>query len=248
MQPAVRLTPAAYLDHLRADAATIGRPAAALSAPVPGCPGWDVASLVGHTGTIHRWVTAMVGSGATERLSRRELPDPPAREELTGWFREGAATLAATLEAAGTSRPVWNWSPTEPRTSSFWFRRMAQETAVHRWDAESAAGVPAPIPAELAVDGIDEMFEVHLPLLARGDGVDLGGSLHLHAIDAEGEWTLLPGGPVPSVERGHAKGDAAVRGSASALLLALWGRDTTGDLELFGDPAVLSRWREQVRF
>ena len=35
---------------------------------------------------------------------------------------------------------------------------MAQETAVHRWDAENAVGRPAPIATPLAVDGCDELL------------------------------------------------------------------------------------------
>ncbi len=224
----------------------MGRPPGDLGAAVAGCPGWDVAELIRHTGLIHRWVTTMVSQHAEERLSRRELPEPPERGTLVEWFRQGAGELCDTLEGAGTDSPVWNWTPHEPRTTAFWYRRMAQETAVHRWDAEAAAGSPPPIDPELAVDGIAEMFEVHLPLLAGRGGVDLGGSLHVHATDADGEWTLRPDGQVPSVETGHAKGDAAVRGPASALLLALWGRGTVDQLEVCGEAAIFTRWRDQV--
>ena len=96
---------------------------------------------------------------------------------------------------------------------------------MHRWDAEHAAGTPAPIDAELAVDGIDELLTVMVPIALGGkDGIDIGGSLHVHCTDGEGEWTLHTDDGVYRVERGHAKGDAAVRGPASQLLLALWGR------------------------
>ena len=39
----------------------------------------------------------------------------------------------------------------------------------------------------------------------------------------------------------HAKGDVAVRGSALALLLYLWGRNPQG-LEIFGEPDLAQAW------
>ena len=131
------------------------------------------------------------------------------------------------------------------QTVGFWRRRMAQETAVHRVDAESAHGDPRPVPAALAADGVTELLEVFLA--PHSDGAPVGGrgeSLHLHATDTEGEWQLrlLPAGV--EVGRGHAQGDAAAAGGASDLLLFLWGRATTDPLEVSGDPALLSRVRE----
>src|SRR5262249_9741619 len=76
----------------------------------------------------------------------------------------------------------------KPAPARFWHRRAAQETAVHRFDAQFAAGDAKPIDADLALDGIDE----HLGFVAFGLAVKpvegLSGSLHLHASDVEGEW------------------------------------------------------------
>jgi uncharacterized protein (TIGR03083 family) len=139
---------------------------------------------------------------------------------------------------------VWNFSGTA-LTAAFWTRRQALETAVHRWDGEAAVGPPAAIEPALAVEGIDEIFAVFAPLRRAGaEPLELGGSVHLHATDAEGEWTIsAPDGEL-TVERGHAKGDVAVRGPASALYLMLWRRIPPSDAELtrFGDEALLDRW------
>ena len=43
------------------------------------------------------------------------------------------------------------------------------------------------------------------------------------------------------ITREHAKGDVAVRGGASDLLLFLWHRIPADRLEVFGDPALLDR-------
>jgi predicted lipid carrier protein YhbT len=50
------------------------------------------------------------------------------------------------------------------------------------------------------------------------------------------------------VERAHAKGDMAVRGTASDLLCWLSRRGDADRLEVFGSESALSDFREQVRF
>ena len=114
-----------------AEAARLG-----LDAAGPSCPGWSVADLVEHTGRVHRSETRRVRDLESERHSAADIA-LPTRSELVGWFEAGAEALARVLEAAEPDAPVWNWSVT-PNLASFWWRRMAQETAVHRWDGQTA--------------------------------------------------------------------------------------------------------------
>ncbi|MGH9231596.1 MAG: maleylpyruvate isomerase family mycothiol-dependent enzyme, partial [Acidimicrobiales bacterium] len=80
-----------------------------------------------------------------------------------------------------------------------------------------------------------------------------GKTLHLHATDVggaeagEGEWlvTLDPAGM--TVEHRHARGDVAVRGTASDLLLLLWNRVGADRCEVFGDADLLEWWRATVK-
>ena len=102
-------------------------------------------------------------------------------------------------------------------------RRIAHETAVHAWDAGDAVGSREPLDPALAVDGIDEFFEIFSPL-TPGPPVEPVTTVHLHATDAEGEWLVSVGGGQFEIEHGHAKGDVAVRATASDLLLLLWNR------------------------
>jgi uncharacterized protein (TIGR03083 family) len=127
---------------------------------------------------------------------------------------------------------------------AFWLRRMAQETTMHRIDAEQATGVAGPVDAALAVDGIDELFDLFLPRRHAGKATGDGETAHVHATDAEGEWLLRLTGDGIAVERGHAKGDVAVRGPAGDLLLWLWGRRPVDGLEVFGDAGLADRFRE----
>ncbi len=50
------------------------------------------------------------------------------------------------------------------------------------------------------------------------------------------------GGRPLSVTHEHGKGDCAVRGSASDLLLYLWTRKPAADLEVFGDAELAAAW------
>ena len=211
---------------------------AGLDAAVPCCPGWTVADLLWHTGEVHLFWRTCVAEGWEEPSAYVE-PDRPLGDMLVPWYRDGVQRTVEVLTTTDADAPLWTWTPTG-RTAAWVVRRMAQETAVHRWDAEAAAGEPSSIDAELAVDGVDEFFEFFTGSAVEGAAA-VGGTVHLHATDADGEWLVDAG---MQVRREHAKGDAAVRGTASDLLLLLWrrvGLDDDGRFEVFGDADVARR-------
>jgi uncharacterized protein (TIGR03083 family) len=243
---------ASYLDSLRGDAddlltAASGR----LDADVPTCPGWTLERLVGHLGRVYRRTASWVaGEGS------RELPRPPEGAVVVDWARAGLDELLAALDRGGEPEPdatVATWAGDQP--AIFWPRRMAVETAVHRWDAESAVGDGRPVGTDLALDGVDELFAVIVPWRGARELADkaAGRTMHLHATeigdDAEGqgEWLVTIGTEGLTVEHVHAKGDVAVRGTASDLLLLLYNRVPSDRCEVFGDAALLERWRSTVR-
>ncbi len=228
-----------YLEFVRSDTSALVDTARRCppDTPVPSCPGWTVARLCRHVGTVHRWATAAVVTGAEPDPSTLERPGPG---DEVAYLEAGAVRLIDALRAADPGAPGWHWAA-GPQVRGFWWRRMAHETAVHRWDAQSACGAPEPIAADLASDGIDELLGTLVP--TRLSAYD-GGSLHLHCTDVHGEWTIRSEAGAYVLERGHAKGDCALRGPASTLLLALWRRVPVSDpaLELFGDVGVLDAW------
>lgn len=210
---------------------------AAPDAAVACCPGWDNRALADHLGDVHNFAATQLRAGAPE-MTRPAMDD---KDEPLAWARSRAASLLDTLEQTDPDAAGWNWAGVP--TLSFYFRRMACETAVHRVDAERAAGITEqPVDADIATDGIDEVFEVGMQFRMRGDGPDFpAGTLHLHRTDGDGEWLARAedGGVLLTHE--HAKGDAAVRGSASDLFLFLWGRGR-GAAEVFGDESVAEAW------
>ena len=75
-----------------------------------------------------------------------------------------------------------------------------------------------------------------------------GETIHLHCTDGEGEWLVRLAPDGATVTREHAKGDVAARGTASDLLLLVWGRITPDAVDVFGDAALLARWQDRTRF
>jgi len=206
-----------------------------LGSPVPSCPGWTVADLTYHLGEVQHFWGEIAARSARSPDGIAEPARPPDAELVT-WGRRQSARLEEVLAAADPDAPVWTWSG--PQTTSWIVRRMAHETAVHRWDAQRAAGTPRGIRPELASDGIDEFLTYFLFYTAT-DAPALAGSVHLHATDTPGEWLVSPGDDgTPVVVAEHAKGAAAVRGPASDLLLALWRRVGLDEVEVIGDRAA----------
>lgn len=243
-----------FLDALRTESEALsGAARGNLAAAIPAVEGWTVGEVVVHVGQGSHWITRIVRDGLDGHAALESLdadPDTGDEDALLSWFDDAAAQLVGALEAAGPDAVGWTFSG-GANTFDYWWRRRAHETAVHRWDVESARGTPRPIPRDLAVDGIDEFFEVFLPRVG-GRVTGEGQSLHLHATDdgladGAGEWTVTFGADGLTWERGHAKGDAAVRGPGSDLLLLLWNRMPPSRLEVFGDATVVDRWQASVK-
>lgn len=244
------LSPVEHADYVAGTSEEIVRFAglvanADLDAPVPSCPEWDLGKLTRHAGSVHRWVAHLISTRATEPVSPRvvDLALPEQRTGLPGWLAAGASPLRAAL-ATDPAGAVWTWG--EGGTVGWWARRMLHETTVHRMDAQLALGLEPEVAPAVAFDGIEE-FLGNLPAFALDNikGLNTGESLHLHATDGPGEWTihLTEDGFTWSSE--HGKATVALRGALTDLLLLVYGRRRPHDadrFEAFGDLAVADRW------
>jgi len=217
-------------------------------APVPTCPGWTVMTVVKHIGGVHRWATAALTAEVADAPPPFPRPDPALEgPALVDWADDARAVLLTTLAETDPDRGVWAFGPDRP--ARFWWRRQAHETAMHAWDATIAEGERWPMPPDVAADGLDELLAWMLPRRWT-DAPPLWGAgrtIHLHRTDGDGEW-LLRLGAEPSLERGHAKGDLAVRGPAVELLAWAANRSRPGHsgLELFGELALAEDWKAHV--
>ena len=214
-----------------------------LDAPVPTCAGWDVEAVVRHVSKVY----SRIGYFVLNRVSERpqSLPVLPAGEPVDV-LHELLDELITVFTETDAEAPVWTWVFEAPGNALFWARRMAHESAVHRFDAQSAHGVEQPIDAELASDGIDEFIDVVLPrVYERKETAAPTGVIGLHSTDG-GAWTLaLESTGVRRVDA-LSDPDVSVSGPSSTLLLAAWGRVPWSSLQVTGDIEVAERWSAAV--
>lgn len=233
------------VERIRADGEALARAAESgpLDALVPGCPGWDVEMLVRHIGEVHRWAATIVRERLPERL-RRDFAGPAGRDELLAWYGEGCGALIETLQAASPGDTFWFWGPA-PNALAFWARRQANETAVHRCDAESARGPITPLATGDAVDALDELFGLAVRRAHAPDGA--GRILRLIATDAGTSWNVIMGDRV-EVTSDRGRGHCELQGAASDLYLWSTNRRGTQGVAVSGDASLLRVWADNVKF
>ena len=233
------------IARIRADGEALASAADAgpLDASVPGCPDWDVEMLVRHVGDVHRWAATIVRERQAQRL-QRDFEGPSGHDELLAWYREGCHALLDTLEAASPEDAFWFWGPA-PNALAFWARRQANETAVHRCDAEAARGAVTPLNTVDALDALDEWFGLAVRRARAPDGG--GRILRVVTTDANTTWNLIIGDRVEMTsDRG--RGHCELRGTASDLYLWSMNRRGTDGISVSGDDSLLRVWADNVRF
>ncbi len=216
------------VTEIRRESAVVARLAEELplDTDVPSCPAWTLGDLVVHLGAVQRFWAANIRAADPSRPdeSGGDPDDPayprPADAALSTWMQASTDDLIAAIDAAADDDPCWTWWG-EPRTAGAVARHQVQEAAVHRWDAEAAAGTPSALDADVAADAIDEFLSVGI-----GDPLaDLQGSVTLTASDTGATWTVgRDGGPV-----------ADIVGKASDLLLVLYRRVDDEIVTIEGD-------------
>jgi uncharacterized protein (TIGR03083 family) len=226
------------------------------STPVPTCPEWTIRQLFRHVGRGNRWAAQIVADRRDEPLDPREVPEGKPPEDIDAaidWLNAGVQLTLDSVDAAGAHTAVWTFLG--PRPARWWVRRRLHEATVHRADAAIAVGADYQLAPELAADGLDEWLErVAIEVSAESSPLDAGKTLHLHATDdglgSAGEWTITGTDDGITWSHEHGKGDAALRGSAKDLLLAVVRRQTAaeGGLEVFGDTAVWDGWLARTPF
>jgi uncharacterized protein (TIGR03083 family) len=216
------------------------------SGGVPCCPDWTVSDLVWHLGEVHWFWATDIEERANDpqQVEAGKPARPKSYAELISWGRSQLDHLSSALESTLDDVPVWTWAQQDSlHNVGFVRRHQVQETAVHRWDMQSAAStMPDPIDAEVASDSIDEFLTVTLPF-AVNHSKPLTGSVHLHCTDVAGEWFIEPDG---RVDRAHATGGVSLRGTASDLLLALYDRISVGALDVAGNASIAQHLVERV--
>jgi uncharacterized protein (TIGR03083 family) len=235
------LTNAEYLAVLRSEGdAFADSVSQAMDTPVASCEPWVGIDLLWHMIEVHyswKFIAQTHLMNPADYVPRSK----PADEDMLTEYRAGLDELIDVLSSIDPERSCWTWAGIQ--NVAWVIRRMAHETAVHAWDAHCAAGVIAEIDAELASDGIDEYMHVMVKSNMREEEGALSGSVHIHCTDVDGEWLIVPTDTSDVVvTREHSKGDCAIRGSASSLLLGLWRRMPMSSLEVIGSEGVAEQF------
>jgi uncharacterized protein (TIGR03083 family) len=240
-----------WMKSLKADGELLAEVAASipLDARVPGCPRWRTRDLVGHVGRVHRWATATVAERVDRAGAARLRPimtDPalPADDAIVDWFAAGHRALVETLDAAPADLGCFTFMPA-PTALAFWARRQAHETAVHRVDAEQAAGRPSRVDPAFAEDGVDELLCGFLP---RSRSLRAARPRRLLVSTGDRHWRVVIG-PEPAVTEVPAPepADATISGPAETLYLALWNRLPWHELTVTGDEDLPAFWAEEFQ-
>jgi uncharacterized protein (TIGR03083 family) len=249
-----------HIDELRRQGGLLADAAerAGLDAAVPPCLPWLVQDLLRHTGYVHRWaarhITERPGQVIDGAPEAEILHGGAADSDLLAWFRAGHAELVKTLAGADPALECATFMAA-PSALAFWARRQAHETAIHRADAESAAGTTPEYPAEFAADGIDELImgfgrrRKYQPAAGAE-----GGRLHVVAADTGDAWSIdaHEGRLQPRRDTGNDAGNGAgcaVSGAASGVYLYLWNRldAERAGVTVTGNADLLESWRSSVR-
>jgi uncharacterized protein (TIGR03083 family) len=219
--------------------------AAVSDARVPGCPEWDLRDLVSHVGAVQRfWAVVVTAGDPTGPPSPEQLGDREPRGDLLAWSAESTSLLLSALRAApGVDAPAWAWwgGSSAPLTVGAIARHQVQEAAVHSYDAQETAGQAQPLPAAVAVDGVAEFLQVGVGSL----GVWPHRPASVAFVATDGPTHVLDLSPSGGRLDPAAGGDPSVtaRGSASDLVLALYGRVPFDKLRVDGDGEVLAQLR-----
>ena len=234
---------ATYVESVSADGRRLADAAGGnLSMPVPSCPGWTVRDVVSHVAEVYEH---KITCTTLQRAPDPWPPEWPADRDPIEWLRDAHERLLEMFARSTPTTPSATWWPPD-QTVGFWARRMAQETAVHRVDAESAIGAPAPVDTELATDGVDEIL---LRMLAGdwSDEPDDGAKGQRVTVSAAGRtWRVSLERESVGVSEDGGAAEAALEGDPSDVLLWLWGRAPDERVQRSGDEHAIRLLRARL--
>jgi len=236
-----------YLASYRRDSRALldAITAAGPDAVVPDCPGWTAADLAWHMVDVWEWWGLIVRDRVTDPGAVVQSTRPDTFDEVLAAAEHWAGELDRILTATDPATPHWTW--TDDKTTGFVVRRMAQETAVHRVDVESAFDAVTAVEHDLAVDGIDEVLDLFLVYQAEDVGPDGPGRGTVAVRTGQHIWRLTLSADDVALSREPGPADAVVSGEPSELLLWLWGRRPDSAVQLEGDTELLAGFRARLR-
>ncbi|GIG58579.1 hypothetical protein Lfu02_29510 [Longispora fulva] len=222
-----------FRARLADDTARLAAVATDLDARVPSCPDWTVEDLVRHVAQVYLHKVQCMRLGHHPE----DWPHDHSAEPALALLTRAHAELEAEFAARAPESTTYTWYGPD-QTVGFWVRRMAQEAAVHRVDAELAAGQVTLVAADLAADGVDEVLRIFLAWtsIQWPEDYTLTDAPVVEVRTGGRSWFVRPTVAGVFVE---AEGEAAttISGEPSDVLLWLWRRVGDDAVTITGDPA-----------
>jgi uncharacterized protein (TIGR03083 family) len=242
------------IDHLDVIASEGARILAAFRADptgrVPWSDRWTVRSVARHVAGSHHALAVILADRPTATfesaaaMPRVEASDP----EFPEWFESRTRRLLTECRTVPPTAICWAPHPLIAGTGAYWTRRIAYDTLVHRWDAESGVGIAGPaMDPDTAADAVDELLDVGVRVARAFTAAPAGPAIRLACTDTDDVWHLdLAEVGQLTIHTEPIDVAVSLRGSAEALLLWLWGRVDIADsgIEIDGDRSVVARRTE----
>lgn len=206
-----------------------------LETEIPHLPGMRLGEVVRHVGSVYRMVVSWLYNGRRPtRWQRAPAPD----QSLVDYLRAGLLEVVHELSQHDPLEGAPTWWP-EHQNYGFWYRRLAHETTVHRFDVQmgGAAAMVGGIPPEMAVDGIDEVltlwFTHRLSVLGVSDA--RSGRVEIRAGGRRWIAQITPTGTSAWRTEEEEEVDAIVSSDPAGMYLWLWGRRPGAHVHESGD-------------
>jgi uncharacterized protein (TIGR03083 family) len=233
-----------WLSHLRRETerfADVVRKSP-LRAHVPAYPDFTVHSLAAHIGRGLRLFHAIAAGGGEQPAL-----EVPEGADVADWVLAGLAPLVSALGEIPADQLVPFPHNTGDRPAGLIATVLAVEVGVHRWDVESVLGEHAPIPADLAVQEVENVFSNFVPRLAGSGVADIGGTVWLQATDTAAAWSArVSDGRLTTERAADAPAETAVSvaGTAQDIALLVWKRalPPRAELDVAGNVDVLKHF------
>ncbi|MFE3112747.1 maleylpyruvate isomerase family mycothiol-dependent enzyme [Kitasatospora indigofera] len=228
--------------------------APSLDVQVPTCPEWTLFDLAQHLGSGRPFWAAVVEAGPADAppaeavAARAEAQAPREREALVAWLAASTQELLDTLREVGPDAECWTWwgASQSPRTSGAVARHQLQEIAMHTYDAQLTVGAAQPLPAEVALDGVEDFLFTccawsgvwpHEPAVVDYHATE--GRSWRFTVEADGARAVR----LPAAGEGEAQApaDASARGTAGELVLWFYGRTPLESVKIDGDRVIFER-------
>ncbi len=255
-----------FLECLDADYRRIREVAPGhLEERVPTCPDWTVDDLTWHVGMVYLHKATAMRQGAEPENWPPDYDDDASAIAL---IDDAYGQLTEEFAARDPAERSGTWYGPD-QTVGFWIRRMAQETVIHRIDAELGARAQVtPVADDLAADGIDELLKVFVSygvsqwaehfteVLKDSPGRTCLITANATADSPSVSWLVsmspgrftVAGGPGEQVS-GPVTPDVTVSGTPTDVLRWAWNRenpDEASPVTIDGDADALTEFRRCV--